>query len=303
MMDDISSKIMTELWRDGRLTNIELAKRLGISPFIVAKKKKQLIDNRDLVMSVTAIPSKLGYMVGAYFGLGVELKKIESVFAVLSNKANISLVVTCYGRFDIIIASYFFDSIALQNFVKTELQIIDGINHIETYLIADPMRQHWDMNIKESMWNKPVKLDETDKKIIKELIENKNVKHNGIAKKLGMNQSSISRRIAVLAEQGVIYFRALPSPIKWGYNGNALILMRVELAKVDKICSELAGFPEVVLTIRLMNDFEIIFGIQTEDLEKLDNFIKTKVANIDGIIKIETFILGVLHYFRSASPV
>jgi Lrp/AsnC family leucine-responsive transcriptional regulator len=303
MIDDISSKIMIELWRDGRLNNIELAKRLGISPFIVAKKKKLLIDNGDLVMSVTAIPSKLGYMVGAYFGLGVEIKKIESVFAVLSNKANVSLVVTCYGRFDIIIASYFSDSIALQKFVKTELQIINGINHIETYLIADPMKQHWDMNIKESMWNKPVKLDETDKKIIKELIENKHATHNDIAKKLGMNQSSISRRIAVLAEQGVIYFRALPSPIKWGYNGNALILMRAELAKVDKICSELAGFPEVVLVIKLMNDFEIIFGIQAEDLEILHKFIKTKVANIDGIIKIETSILGVLHNFKSASPV
>jgi DNA-binding Lrp family transcriptional regulator len=303
MIDDISSKIMIELWRDGRLNNIELAKRLDISPFIVAKKKKQLIDDGILEMSVTAIPSKLGYMVGAYFGLGVEIKKIESVFAALSNKANISLIVTCYGRFDIIISSYFSDSIALQNFVKTELQTIDGINHIETYLIADPAKQHWDMNIKELMWNKPVKLDETDKKIIKELIENKHITHNDVAKKLGMNQSSISRRIAVLTEQGVIYFRALPDPIKLGYKGNALILMRAELSKVDKICSELASFPEVVLIIKLMNDFEIVFGVQTEDLEKLYNFIKTKVANIDGIIKIETSILGVLRYFRSASPI
>jgi DNA-binding Lrp family transcriptional regulator len=89
---------------------------------------------------------------------------------------------------------------------------------------------------------------------------------------------------------------AIPSPSKLGYSANAFILVRTELAKVDKICDQLSSCPEALLVMRLMNNFDILIDVYSANIDTLYEFLKGKMANIDGILSTEVFMHGNFHY-------
>lgn len=60
-LDKIDLKILREIQRDGTLTNLDLADRVGLSPTPCARRVKQLEDSGIIERQVTLLnPSKLG---------------------------------------------------------------------------------------------------------------------------------------------------------------------------------------------------------------------------------------------------
>jgi len=300
MIDATSMKIVVELCRDGRLTNIELAKRLGINTLTLAKKKTKLLNDGVIKINAVSMPRKIGYQVGAFFGLDVNINKILSVCDELVSNPNTSLVATCFGRFGILANAYFYDIEGLQNFVKWDLSQINGVNNIETYLIAEIEEAPSGFPVKEPL-NEPVRLDNIDKKLINELLKEANTTHIHLARVLGISQSSVTRRIDSLVKRGVIFFRAAPDPLKLGYTSNAFVFLRSDPAKIDHVCRKLADYPEIHLILQLTSDYQILFGVLSLNPVKLYEFMMTKIASIDGVLKTETLIRGFFHHFKAAS--
>lgn len=60
-LDKIDRKILQEMQRDGAITNLELAERVGLSPSPCARRVKQLEDSGVIARRVTLLnPSRLG---------------------------------------------------------------------------------------------------------------------------------------------------------------------------------------------------------------------------------------------------
>jgi len=68
---------------------------------------------------------------------------------------------------------------------------------------------------------------------------------------------------------------------------------------VEDICDQLSNYTEIHIVLRLMNGFDILFGINSLSHKTLYEFIKNELSNIDGILNTETFILGDLLYFSA----
>jgi DNA-binding Lrp family transcriptional regulator len=300
MLDKISLGIIIELCRKGDLTNSDIANSLNINPATAARKKQKLIKERVIEITALSNPAKMGYKAGAFIGIEVDLKKINSVCRKLSDNIKVNMVLTCFGRFDILISAYFYDMAALQYFVMIELSKIDGVNRIATFLMAEAKEQHHRRLPVDVNPSEPPKLDELDQQIINELLQTGQPLYSKLAIKLGVSLSTISRRINNLISSGVIYYRAIANPSKLGYTANAFVFLHAELSKVENICDDLATFPEIYLIIKLMNDYEVIFGVQALDPELLFDFITSKIAHIDGVLKTETLIRGPFHHFRAA---
>lgn len=298
MVDKISLKIMKELCHDGRSSNVQLARRLGLSIQTVAKKVNAMVENGTIVIKAMPNPAIMGYQAQACIGLFVDLKKLDVVFNQLKNNIHVNMVTTCFGKFDILIFVFFSDFLMLQDYIKEELLQIEGINHIETYLISEEKKRNKGIfpQITES---KPVLIDEIDQKIIEELIRNGRPKHSDLAGKLGISKPTLSRRINLLLKESVIKILALPNPSRIGYSANAYIFINAELTKIDEICDQLSSYPEVHLVMRLLNNYDILVGIYSVNPDTLYEFLKSKVGNIDGIIHTETFIRGNSYYFSA----
>jgi DNA-binding Lrp family transcriptional regulator len=301
MVDNISLKLISELCHNGRLSNDKLAKKLGINVLTVARRIRRLVDEGVITIRALPNPTKMGYETGAFVGLGVDLRKINSVCAQLMENPDVNLLTTCFGRFDIIFIAYSRNMETMQYFIREELSKIRGINHIEPYFILGSERR--DQFITDaSRIEKKVSLDNIDQQLIIELIRNGRPKYSDLAKKLGVSTSTVSRRIAFLIKEDVIWLRAIPNYDKLDYAANAFVVLRVELGKADKICERLSSYPEIHLVSRLMNGYDILFGIDSANPATLHNFIITRIADIDGVLSSETFMRGALFYVREDVP-
>jgi len=299
MLDKISLKIMSELCRDGRLSNARLAEMLDISEITVARKIESLLNEGVIVIRGIPNPAKMGFKASALIGLKVDLRRIDDISRQLMDNIHINLVVNCFGRFDILLIVYFQEWTELQRFVKEELSRIKGINHIDTFLISEARKRNKKVYPDTSLNQKMEMLDDLDRELVKELVKNGRPSYAQLAERYKVSVSTISRRINALLKNDLMQVIAIPDPSKLGYMSCAFVLLKVEMDKASKICDELATYPEVTIIMRLMNEYDILFGVDTTDQGALYSFFKEKIAFIDGILSSETFIRGNFLYFSA----
>jgi DNA-binding Lrp family transcriptional regulator len=303
MIDNINLKLIFELYHDGRLSNVKLAKKLGINVLTVARRIRELVNEGVITIKAMPNPIKMGYKTGAFVGLDVDLKKIDSVCTQLVENTNVNLVTTCFGRFDVILIAYSRNMETMQYFIREELSKIRGINQIEPYFIlGSERRDQFITNTSRIGEEALISLDNIDRQLIIELIRNGRPNYSDLAKKLGISTSTVSRRITFLIKENIIWLRAVPNYAKLDYWANAFIVLRVELGKADKICEQLWSNQEVHLVERLMNGYDILFGVSSANPKTLYDFFITRIANIDGLLNSETFIRGTFIYVRDDVP-
>jgi len=301
MIDETSFKILTELTRDGRSSNARIAKKLGINVLTVAKRVNNLLDEGVIVIKAIPNPNKMGYIANAFIGLVVDLQKIDDICAKLVNNSHISMVVTCFGRFDIMLNVDFRTWEMLQSFVKEELSRIEGINKVETYLVSGSTKRYQGIFEDGDTDKQAPQIDEIDQKLIEELIKHGRPNYADVAGKLSISTSTVSRRVAYLVKEDIIKILAIPNPSKLGYLANAFVMVNAYLSKIDSICEQLMDYSEVHLVARLMNRYDIIFGVHATDPGSLFDFMKRKISTIDGVLNTETLIRGnFLHFSADA---
>lgn len=299
MLDKVNTKLLLELYRDGKASNTELARKLGMSVMTVAKRVKKMLEEGVITVKAIPNPEKMGYQASAFIGLKVGLKYLDDICNRLKDNIHINLLVTSFGRFDILLIVYFREWASLNLFIKEELSAIKGVNYIETYIVSEPIRRYQGIFQNNSTAIQPGDLDEIDYELIKELIRNGRPSYSELSKKLGVSISTVSRRISALIEGDVIEIVAIPNPSRIGYFANAFVVLKVENSKTEDICKQLSLFPEVHLILKLLNHYDILFGVNLIDIETLYDFFKKKIAEIDGILSTETFICGDFLYFSS----
>jgi Lrp/AsnC family transcriptional regulator for asnA, asnC and gidA len=301
MLDKNSLKILNELCHDGRYSNAKLAHKLSINVATVAKKINAMIEEGVIVIKAMPNPAKMGYQAQAFIGLYVDFKKMDSVCNQLMDNPHVNTMVDSFGRFNVLLIVFFREWKMLQNFIQEELPRIEGVNHIETYLMSQYKEGNSGIFPNILTESKPALIDELDEKLIEELIRNGRHNYNDLANKLGVSAPTVSRRIALLLKEGIIRILAIPNPSRLGYSANAFIVARAELTKVHKICDQLSSYPEVYVVMRLMNDFDILLGVYSANIDTLQEFLKNKIANIDGILSTEIFIRGNFYYFSASA--
>jgi len=290
MIDNINRQIIAALKSDGRYSYTGLAKDLGINVATVTKRIEKMI--KEDVISIRAVlnPFKLAYDAHALITLDIDLTKVDQVCAQFVNNHNISLVVSTFGRFDVILLADFPTWEMLQDYITRELPKIEGINKIDAFPIIENKKLYNPLFKYGSSINKSASIDEIDQTIIEELERNGRANYAELARKLEISLATVSRRVARLKKEDIIKISAIRNPSKLGYLANAYIVLRADLNKVNAICAELGVYPEVHLIMTLMSGFEILAGVHLQNPEMLYKFIVEKIARIDGVTNIETFI-------------
>jgi DNA-binding Lrp family transcriptional regulator len=289
MIDNLNRQLIVELTKDGRASNTALARKLGINEATVAKRVETMLHDGLIEIKAVPDPFQMGYKIMALIMLDVDLTKVDTICAQIVNNPNVSLVVTAFGRFDVIIFAEYPELEMLYKFVREELFHIDGVSQVEIFLVNKTEKRHSDFGDSPSE-RKPVILDHIDRSLIEELRNDGRANYAGLAAKLGVSVATISRKIASLKKEYVIKITAVPDPARMGFPLIAYIGIRSSPDKVDSICSTLAGFTQVNSIMTLINGYEIFMVIVMPDLGALYKFIKTQIASMDGVLNIEPFI-------------
>ncbi len=135
-LDATDLKILDELQRNGRLSNVDLAQRINLSPSPCLARVRAL--ERDTVIDrYVAIvnPTSLGLTLSVFIQVTLE-KQVEAALKRFEAKMNsYPEVMECYlmtGDSDYLIRAVVKDVAALQHFIVHELSKIPGVANIKS---------------------------------------------------------------------------------------------------------------------------------------------------------------------------
>lgn len=146
-----------------------------------------------------------------------------------------------------------------------------------------------------------MKLDNTDKTLLKLLQQDATISLNELAEQVNLTTTPCWKRLKRLEDAGVIAKRvALLDPEKLGLELTAFVLVVTNNHShewyqcfVDKV----SEFAEVMEFYRMAGEYDYMMKVQVADMKSFDEFYKKLVNNVAGISKVtSTFAMESLKY-------
>jgi DNA-binding Lrp family transcriptional regulator len=138
-LDSTDLKILRELQRDGRITNVELASRVGLSP-PPCLRRVQALERNGTIAGYRAIldARQLGFTVQAFALVGLKSQAEQELSAFAARVQSWHLVREAYaisGEADFLLKCVAKDLPGLQDFIINELTATPNVESVKTSLI------------------------------------------------------------------------------------------------------------------------------------------------------------------------
>ncbi len=117
-IDRTDIRILCELRENARMSNSEIAKKLGVTEATVRRRIKNLIENT----------------VKAYIHLKTVTDKLDKVVDHVVNHNRVVAVYRVTGEYDLLVVALFVGMTELQEFIDTFLKI-DGVKETDTQIV------------------------------------------------------------------------------------------------------------------------------------------------------------------------
>ena len=133
-LDELDAKLITMLQDDGRVSNIELAKRIGGSEGTGRRRFRNLVE--DKVIRVVAIPdpAKLGRSTTALIGLQVDPALVDPVATQLAQIPEVQYSAVTTGAYDVFVWVALGSPEELSSFLRGSIGAIEGVRRTETFV-------------------------------------------------------------------------------------------------------------------------------------------------------------------------
>ncbi len=108
-----------------------------------------------------------------------------------------------------------------------------------------------------------------------------------IARKLGLNESTVRKRVMALREREVIRkFTVIIDPAKIGFNTVAIVGIDVDPSKLLEVAHRLCEIEEVKRVATSTGDHMIMAEIWARDGRELSKIMSESIGKIEGVKKI-----------------
>jgi len=133
-------------------------------------------------------------------------------------------------------------------------------------------------------------IDETDRKIVAVLDRDASLTHKEIAKRLGMNESTIRKRIAVLKDKKVIKYYVQIDTSQMGLKTEVSLGVDVEASKILQAGRKFAEIPGVRMVFHTSGEHDFLIVVWTTDREALSRIVD-KISAVDGVERVLPSVL------------
>ena len=143
MLDSLDQKLIQQLQNDGRRSNVELAKMLGVAESTIRNRTKKLVNSGTIKIVAVPDPFKLGYGCVSIVGLQVKLSELNQVAEKLAQSPQVFLLASITGHFDLIMILVLRTPQELSNFMSSEVFTIPSILRSETFVCMEITKSPW----------------------------------------------------------------------------------------------------------------------------------------------------------------
>jgi len=144
-LDDIDRRILRELQRDGRLQNVELARRVGLSPSPCLRRVK-LLEEAGIIDRYVAVvdQAKVGLQLSMFARISLTAQDAETIDHFIAAMKRLPEVVECYimlGESDALLRVVVSDLEDYRRFQSTHLTRRNGIQTVKTDVPSETVKQ------------------------------------------------------------------------------------------------------------------------------------------------------------------
>ena len=146
-VDEMDRRIIRLLQQDGRKSNTEIARELGVTETTVRKRIGQLLN--EGLMNIVAVPTPeaVGRSLSAIIGVSVDLTAMHAVGDAIRAYPEVRYVGMSAGRYDLIVEAFFSSQEQLLDFITEKLGVLHGVSDIETSVILKVVKFSYEWEI------------------------------------------------------------------------------------------------------------------------------------------------------------
>ena len=304
-LEEIDTKILRELLRDGRKNFTAIAEQHHTSKDIVWKHYNEMKKAGIIIGATIQYNYPLfGYEGVASILVNVESQHLNEVFNQLTKIPNIHSFRLYNSTYNIGVITTLKNLKDLDN-IKERLIRQNPITASRTYLWTDVRNipeniLHGDPQNKDIVYEKSfqekfvkndiVKIDETDIKIVEELNKNGRAPFSRIGKSIGASTDTISRRYSKLVHDGFIKVSIQVNPLLLGYKAVLEFYIAFLSQNKTKMAVEnLSKIPNVTYLVKISGDYDLQVVALAKKIEEIYE-INEEMMKTPNIGKIEVDI-------------
>jgi Lrp/AsnC family transcriptional regulator for asnA, asnC and gidA len=146
-LDATDREIIRILQSDGRMSNTDIARRIGVTETTIRKRLAAILEGDYVHILAVPTPKLAGLTVSAILGISVELRSLSAVAQALVERPEVRYCGISTGRYDLIVEAFFVDHEHVVEFVTNVLGRMDGLTNVETSLILkiEKFSYEWEM--------------------------------------------------------------------------------------------------------------------------------------------------------------
>ena len=140
-------------------------------------------------------------------------------------------------------------------------------------------------------------IDELDRKIVAHLQESGRQSNSAIARKLGVSEATVRKRIDWLVRQDIIQVNAVPNPLKFDNPVVAIIGIHAEPLQIEKIGVALKSFSEFRFIGLTTGAYDFVAEAWFASQDELRQFLTKRLHKVEGIRSVEVaHVLDMIRY-------
>ena len=144
MLDKVDLRILEIVQRDGRITNLDLSDRIGLSPTATSERLRRLLKEGYVTgFGARLDPAKLGYGLLAFVEVHLD-KTTPDAFSRFADAVNRAPeVLECHmvaGGFDYLVKVRLRDMTAYRAFLGDVLLSLPGVKETRTYAVMEEVK-------------------------------------------------------------------------------------------------------------------------------------------------------------------
>jgi Lrp/AsnC family transcriptional regulator, regulator for asnA, asnC and gidA len=140
-LDDTDLALMRELEADGRASNVELARKVGLSEGAVRNRLERLFDSGAVQIVGIPDPRSIGLNTHAVICMQVEMQRLEEIEQSLVSMPELSFVYETFGPYDLIVVGFFPDVEELRSFLTAKVASLTGVIRTDTFHIMRTVKR------------------------------------------------------------------------------------------------------------------------------------------------------------------
>ena len=143
-VDAMDCRIIELLQEDGRMSNTDMARQLGVSESTVRLRLNRLIEEKFLQIVAVSDPIKLGFDMVGDIRIHVDIKKMDSIIKELSKLKALWFIVNTTGKTDIVTEFVVRSLDELNDLLFNKINKIDGVQSTESNIFLKFVKRRYD---------------------------------------------------------------------------------------------------------------------------------------------------------------